>query len=787
MVWKTPLTGGFTIPGESGYEELTLSLAKKWGADVVRDSDGSSLSEELLEAGYGVYSTICPIRGHNAFARKHPETLQQTFLMTDPVTATGETLVIRLLKGYFTEQFLVNDAPEAMRYWQVWDRTAERLVPADCWDYLPAGQGAAGEEETAAGHPAAGKESAAGDRMAAGMEASVALRGMTPWHEYTVSFLAYRIWEEISMYNHVTNDWGEREHLMPIDPMYEEVQDYLLRWMEDWCAANPKTTVVRFTSMFYNFVWIWGESERRRNRFTDWGSYDFTVSVRALEKFERRYGYAMEAEDFIHQGKLHVTHMPADQKKRDWMEFICDVTIRLGKQLVEIVHRHGKQAYLFYDDSWIGTEPYGECFGEMGFDGIIKCVFSGYEVRLCAGVAVKTHEIRLHPYLFPVGLNNAPTFMEGGNPARDALNYWTQVRRALFYAPIQRIGLGGYLHLTEKFPDFTDTIAAIAGEFREIRALLAEGEPLKYKTKVAVLHAWGGLRPWTLSGHFHETDMHDLIHISEALSGLPFDVAFLDFSEAKTVDLFRYQVIINAGRAGSAWSGGSAWEDDALAARLTEWAYGGGVFLGVNEPSAVPGYHRYFRMSQVLGVDLDTGDRVCHGAWPIEHRDAAEDRAASLDAMAAVHGLAAERDRTGEGRLEAMQKLSKSMRLPEKQHMYLTEETTAVLAEENGILSASVHPFGKGMGIWLAGFTYTPQNARALEELLLLAAGEPQGSLPVTDNPATGCVYYPKSGTLAVCNHTLAPQKTTVRFGGQVVRTEEIGAGECVFAAKASI
>ena len=33
--------GGFTLTGEAGYEKLTLELAKKWGADVIRDSDGT--------------------------------------------------------------------------------------------------------------------------------------------------------------------------------------------------------------------------------------------------------------------------------------------------------------------------------------------------------------------------------------------------------------------------------------------------------------------------------------------------------------------------------------------------------------------------------------------------------------------------------------------------------------------------------------------------------------------------------------------------------------------------
>ena len=66
-------TGGFTLPGEAGHEELTLRLAKTWGADVIRDSDGTELSPEILEAGYDIYSTICIIREHNDWARQHPD------------------------------------------------------------------------------------------------------------------------------------------------------------------------------------------------------------------------------------------------------------------------------------------------------------------------------------------------------------------------------------------------------------------------------------------------------------------------------------------------------------------------------------------------------------------------------------------------------------------------------------------------------------------------------------------------------------------------------------------
>lgn len=41
----------------------------------------------------------------------------------------------------------------------------------------------------------------------------------------------------------------------------------------------------------------------------------------------------------------------------------------------------------------------------------------------------------------------------------------------------------------------------------------------------------------------------------------------------------------------------------------------------MNEPSAVEGYDTYFRMAHVLGIDEDTGARVCHGRWIFETAD----------------------------------------------------------------------------------------------------------------------------------------------------------------------
>lgn len=701
--------GGFTLPGESGYEKLTLDLANKWGADVIRDSDGTELSEEILNTGYGIYSTVCIIRGHNEWAKSHSDQLQQTFLITAPVIATGEDLTISLVRDFSREQFEINESKDSMKYWQVYDRTIEKVLSTKQWTY---------RNDT--------KE--------------VVLEGVTPWHEYTVSFLAYRIWEEISMYNHTTNGW-DKEHLMPIDPKHPETREYLLRWMRDWCEEHKHTTVVRFTSLFYNFVWIWGSSEKNRFLFTDWASYDFTVSPLALDEFEQKYDYRLTAEDFVNKGQFQVTHMPATKHKLDWMDFIQEFVLSLGKELVQIVHDYGKEAYVFYDDSWVGLEPYHKRFASYGFDGIIKAVFSGFESRLCSGVPVKTHELRLHPYLFPVGVDGSPSFLEGGNPTLEAKQYWRNIRRAMLREPIERIGLGGYLHLVEEKPDFITYISELAKEFRQIRELHNEGRPLLWAPKIAVLHSWGELRSWTLSGHFHETSWHPLIHVNESLAGLPFEVDFLNFEDIKNGRAKDYDVIINAGRKGDAWSGGHEWEDEAIVTMLTEWVYRGGVFLGIEEPSAVDGFHHTFRMAHVLGVDIDQGARVCHGKWKYTIE-------------------------------ESNDILPDSCKFQPHQKLYLTNGETSVLKEEKGIPVVTRNAFGEGFGVYLSSYEHTPEHARLLVNLILSATKDNLVQDGMTDNLYTESAYFPQSQVLVIWNNSNQRQNTSVALRGQSITCE---------------
>ena len=93
--------GNFTLPGEAGYEDLTLELAEKWGADAIRDSDGTILSDKIISTGFDIYSTICLVRIDNKWAKANMDKLQQNYLMSYPVIAEGDSVKIDLLNGFF--------------------------------------------------------------------------------------------------------------------------------------------------------------------------------------------------------------------------------------------------------------------------------------------------------------------------------------------------------------------------------------------------------------------------------------------------------------------------------------------------------------------------------------------------------------------------------------------------------------------------------------------------------------------------------------------------------------
>ena len=423
--------GRITLPVEQNMDDLLEDIATKWGADAVRNSDGTELPKNIKKFGLEVYPTLSLTRQDQSWAREHEEELTQKFLMSDPVTATSETVQIDIMKGYFNEQFRPDTVHDVKKWFEVYDRTTGKKVEPNKWSLNKDNN-------------------------------IVTINDATPYHVYTVDFLAYQIWDTTSMYNYVTNNWTG-EHIRSMDPLQPKTRAHLIEYLKEWCDKNPDTDVVRFTSLAYhftnNFCKIDGEV---RSRYRDWLGYHDCTSVLALERFEKEFGYSLTPEDICTEGFMSDVNRPPGKKYLDWMDYIQRNVRDIAKEWVEVVHSKGKKAMMFYCDHWIGSEPYGKYFKEIGLDAIVNPCMSGVELRRVADIPAKlTKEVRLYPYFFPVNLEGKPNFPDG-DPVGDCKKYWKGIRRAMLQNPADRIGFGGYLHLAVTSPEFIDYVGVFS-------------------------------------------------------------------------------------------------------------------------------------------------------------------------------------------------------------------------------------------------------------------------------------------------------------------------------------
>ena len=723
------LTGHFTLPAESGKEKEVLALAREYGADAIRNSDGTQLSPELLASGYEIYTTLCLARADQEYPRLHPEHQPQRFLMSDPVTAAGAEVVIPLLADFYAPKYRINDSADSLATWQVFDRTTGQLLPRDRWAYTAA-------------------------------NGTVAVSGPVPFHVYTANFLVYITWDTTSMYNHLINQW-DRPPVISVDPYQPEVYSHLMEYYDRWLAANPHTDVVRLTTLAFHFTVEFDGLARQK--FRDWCGYTSDcVSPRALKDFAAQYGYALTAEDFVDTGQYnHLSRVPS-RRYLDWMAFVRAFVIRFGKELVDKTHAAGKKAAFFWGDHWIGAEPFGDDFGQMGFDVAIGACEDGVALRRAADVPCAAQkEVRLYPYFFP------DVFHKGGKPLEESRNNWIRIRRALLRKGVDRIGYGGYLSLALEFPKFIAHIRDLADEFRTILARSQGSESYKLPAKVAVLSSWGKIRSWMPTSDAAEkfTEQRgDVAYIQgsnllECLSGLPFEVEFLSFDDIAARGIPRdVKVIINDGAAMSSWSGGEHWIDPAVVAAVKGWVHAGGGFIGVREPSAIWHQGRYFQMSDVLGVEKESGLSLGYPRRGLP----ADGRVMPQAEPPAGHFIL--RDQP-DGYLPTT----------ERSFVWPVAEDVHVLAElAGGHVAASAHAFGRGRGVYLAGLPFSIANCRLLHRAILWAAAQESAERTwFTSNPCLDVAAYPQAGTFVVVNNSDQRQSGTVwQDSGRSVQVE---------------
>lgn len=696
--------GRVTLPSEGGFLEETKEMMERWGADALRDSDGTKLPEEIKALDAKIYTTYFVARGHNEFATEHMEECQQLYLMSRRVTAVDTEVEIPFMEGYFSQQVEPDYRHDQKRWWEVMDRTLGEVVPFTHWEVDP--------------------------------ERNVVLiHGGKPFHEYTVSFLAYALWDPTQMYNHITNQWGDKPHEIPFDVRQpysgQFAKDYLVQWLKE----NPRTDVVRFTTFFYHFTLVF--NDQAKEKFVDWFGYGATVSVKALEEFEAEYGYRLRPEDIVDNGYYNSTFRVPTRQYRDYLDFIQRFVAKKAKELVALVHQEGREAMMFLGDNWIGTEPYGPYFPEIGLDAVVGSVGGGATLRLISDIpGVKYTEGRFLPYFFP------DTFYPGNDPCLEAEENWLCARRAMMRKPLDRIGYGGYLSLAYQFPKFVNYIERVTEEFRELYDAIGGSRPY-CGLKVGVLNCWGKLRSWQAFMVAHALwyqQTYSYFGVLEALSGMAVDVEFISFQDIRDKGIPEgIDVIINAGAAGTAFSGGEEWLDEGILSQIRRFVYEGGGFVGIGEPSAVHSGGRFFQLADVLGVDKELGFSLSTDRYWKEERDAhflKEDCAGEIS--------------FGEGMKD----------------IYGLSEETEIAVYSHGSVLLSAHPYGKGRGVYIAGLPYSHENSRLLLRGLYYSAGREQEMKRwFAQNPWCEVHAYPEQGRYAVVNNSGQPQRTLVYDG----------------------
>ncbi len=696
--------GRVTIPTDLDVVPETLEILKKWGADAIRDCDGTDFPAELQNQDAKIYSTYYTTRKDNVWAKANPDEVQQCYIMTGFHTATDGELAIHLMQGISPELMQVNTRDDITRWWEVMDRTTGQPLSPDRWHY---------DENTGC----------------------VVIAQPESYHEYTVAFLAYIIWDPVHMYNAVTNDWKDFEHQITFDVRQPKTHAYTMERLRKFIAEHPYVNVIRYTTFFHQFTLVF--DELKREKFVDWYGYSASVSPYILDQFEKEVGYKFRPEYIVDQGYHNNQYRIPSKEYKDFQAFQRREVAKLCREMVDITHELGKEAMMFLGDHWIGTEPFMDEWKSIGIDAVVGSVGNGSTLRLISDIpGVKYTEGRFLPYFFP------DTFHEGGDPVKEAKENWVTARRAILRKPIDRIGYGGYLKLALRFPEFIDYIESVCNEFRELYDNIKGTTPYCVKT-VAVLNCWGKMRAWGAHMVHHalyQKQNYSYAGIIEALSGAPFDVKFISFDDIRNDPnlLDSIDVIINVGDGDTAHTGGAEWEDPAISSAIRKFVHSGGGFIGVGEPSGHQYQGRYLQLSSLLGVEKETGFTLNYDKYNWQqHPD-----------HFILSDVAGEVD-FGEG----------------KKSIYALEGTDILVQKEKEVQMA-VNSYGSGRSVYISGLPYSFENSRVLYRAILWVANSEKDLYKwFSSNYNVEVHAFVENGKYCVVNNTYEPQDTTVYTG----------------------
>ena len=692
------MSGRVTIPTDVDVVQETLDILQKWGGDAIRDCDGTGFPAELKDANAKIYATYYTTRKNNAWAKANPDEVQQCYIMSGFYTSKDQaSLSIPLLYGISNELVKINDIDEITRWWEVIDRTTGAVVNPVDWKYE---------------------------------NGNVYILKPDPFHEYTVSFLAYLIWDPVHMYNAVVNNWQNFEPDITFDIRQPKTKAFSMDRLRKFIEANPHVDVIRFTTFFHQFTLVF--DELKRQKYVDWYGYSASVCPYILEQFEREVGYPFRPEFIIDAGYYNSQYRIPSKEYRDFMAFQRREVAALAKEMVDICHEYGKEAMMFLGDHFIGTEPFMEEFATIGLDAVVGSVGNGSTTRLIADIkGCKYTEGRFLPYFFP------DTFHENGSPTKEAKENWMTARRAILRNPIDRIGYGGYLKLALKFPDMIEYITSVCNEFRELYKNIKGVIPYTF-AKVAVLNSWGKMRAWGCHMVHHalyQKQNYSFAGVIEILSGAPYDVSFISFEDIleNPCILDGLDVLINVGEANTAHTGGYYWKNERIIVAIRKFIAEGGGFIGVGEPSGYSYNGRIFQLASALGVEKETGFTLGYSKFNWDEAPHFINKGIDFIDF-------------GEG--------TKNI---------FALENTDVLVHYDKEVQLAANSYFDGRCVYISGLPYSPQNAKLFHRAVLWATHqERKEDVWRTSNINVDVHYYPNKNKYCICNNLYENQSAII-------------------------
>ena len=416
---ETKRKGRVTIPTDVDVVPETLEILERWGADAIRDCDGTDYPEAAQERGrQGVLHLLHHPKGQRLGQGKpgrgaavlHHDRLSIPPARRAAVHPPDEGHQPGADAGEYPgrHQALVGGR---------WTAPPASVVPPQDWRY---------DEESG----------------------SVVLdMPVARFHEYTVSFLAYLIWDPVHMYNAVTNGWKDFEHQITFDVRQPKTHKYTMERLRKFIAEHPYVNVIRYTTFFHQFTLVF--DELKREKYVDWYGYSACVSP-LYPGAVRAGGWATSSAPS--SSSTRATTTTSTGCPQQGIQGLSGLPAPRGGQAGQGDGGHHPRAGQGGHD--VPGRPldrhravHGRSSRPLAWMPWWAAWATARTLRLISDIpGVKYTEGRFLPYFFP------DTFHEGGDPVREAKENWVTARRAILRKPIDRIGYGGYLKLACAVP-----------------------------------------------------------------------------------------------------------------------------------------------------------------------------------------------------------------------------------------------------------------------------------------------------------------------------------------------